>query len=131
MAERIAIVGASLGGLRAAEQLRAAGWTGEIVVIGAEPYMPYNRPPLSKEALAGAAPFDSLAFRPRASVADVTWRLGVKASTVDLTTRVLTLGDGEPLPFDGLVVATGLRPRRLPVPGPDQFRAGRGAISPN
>jgi 3-phenylpropionate/trans-cinnamate dioxygenase ferredoxin reductase component len=122
MADRIAVVGASLGGLRAAEQLRAAGWTREIVVIGAEPHMPYNRPPLSKEALAGTAQFETLAFRPRPSVADVTWRLGTPVSTVDLTARVLTLRDGEAMRFDGLVVATGLRPRRLRCPGPDGMR---------
>lgn len=110
---RIVVVGASLGGLRAAEQLRAAGWTAEIVVVGAEPHMPYNRPPLSKEVLAGTAPAASVTFRPRPGVADVTWRLGVAASTVDIDARVLTLADGTVVGFDGLVVATGLRPRRL------------------
>lgn len=122
MTDRIAVVGASLGGLRAAEQLRAAGWNGEIVVIGAEPHMPYNRPPLSKEALAGMAPFETLAFRPRPSVADVAWRLGTPVSTVDLAGRELTLEDGEAMRFDGLVVATGLRPRRLRCPGPAGMR---------
>lgn len=114
MTERVVVVGASLGGLRAAEQLRAAGWTAEIVVVGAEPHMPYNRPPLSKEVLAGTVLSSSVTFRPRPSVADVVWRLGVAASTVDLTGRVLTLADGTTIDFDGLVVATGLRPRRLP-----------------
>jgi 3-phenylpropionate/trans-cinnamate dioxygenase ferredoxin reductase component len=122
MTDRIVVVGASLGGLRAAEQLRAAGWTDEIVVVGAEPHMPYNRPPLSKEFLAGTARPDSLAFRPRASVANATWRLGTPASTVDLAARMLTLEDGESLRFDGLVVATGLRPRRLRCPGPEGGR---------
>ena len=68
---RVVVAGASMAGLRAAEQLRAAGWTGAITLVGDEPHMPYNRPPLSKEVLAGKAPFESLAFRPRASVADV------------------------------------------------------------
>lgn len=113
MLGRIVVVGASLGGLRAAEQLRAAGWTAEIVVVGAEPHMPYNRPPLSKEVLAGTAPVSSVTLRPRPSVADIIWRLGTPASTVDLAARVLTLTDGTTLGFDGLVVATGLRPRRL------------------
>jgi NADPH-dependent 2,4-dienoyl-CoA reductase/sulfur reductase-like enzyme len=122
MADRIAVVGAALGGLRATEQLRAAGWNAEIVVIGAEPHMPYNRPPLSKEALAGVAPFETLAFRRRPSIADVAWRLGTPVSAVDLAARVLTLRDGESIPFDGLVVATGLYPRRLRCPGPDGMR---------
>lgn len=113
MPGRIVVVGACLGGLRAAEQLRAAGWTTEIVVVGAEPHMPYNRPPLSKEVLAGTAPPESVAFRPRPSVADAVWLLGTPASTVDLDARVLTLADGTALGFDGLVVATGLRPHRL------------------
>jgi 3-phenylpropionate/trans-cinnamate dioxygenase ferredoxin reductase subunit len=114
MTERVVVVGASLGGLRAAEQLRAAGWTAEIVVVGAEPHMPYNRPPLSKEVLAGTASPSSVTFRPRPSVADVTWRLGTVASTVDFEARVLTLADGTTIGFDGIVIATGLRPHRLP-----------------
>lgn len=113
MLGRIVVVGASLGGLRAAEQLRAAGWTAEIVVVGAEEHMPYNRPPLSKEVLAGTAPVGSVTFRPRPSIADAVWLLGTAASAVDLGSRVLTLADGTTLGFDGIVVATGLRPRRL------------------
>ncbi|MGW3046286.1 NAD(P)/FAD-dependent oxidoreductase [Kitasatospora sp. NPDC001159] len=118
MAPRIVIAGASMGGLRAAEQLRGAGWTGEIAVIGDEPHMPYNRPPLSKEVLAGKAPFESLAFTPKASAADVSWRLGAAVAGTRLADRLLTLDDGTELPFDGLVIATGMRPRRLRCPGP-------------
>ncbi|MFJ8057729.1 NAD(P)/FAD-dependent oxidoreductase [Streptomyces sp. NPDC096142] len=114
----VVVVGASMGGLRAAEQLRTAGWTGSVTVVGDEPHMPYNRPPLSKDVLAGKASFASLAFTPKASAADVEWRLGRKAVTSDLTERVLTLDDGSPLPYDGLVVATGMRSRRLRCPGP-------------
>ncbi len=119
-AARIAIVGASLGGLRTAEQLRAAGWIGDITVIGDEPHAPYNRPPLSKEVLAGEAPMQSLALRPRTSVADVRWRLGTAVTAARLTgpERVLDLSGGDRVTFDGLVVATGLRPRRLPCDGP-------------
>ncbi|MEV5753728.1 FAD-dependent oxidoreductase [Actinoallomurus sp. NPDC052308] len=117
-AGRVVVAGASLGGLRAAEQLRAAGWTGAITVVGDEPHMPYNRPPLSKEVLAGKAPFESLAFTPKASAADVEWRLGTRVASARLAERVVALDDGGELPFDGLVVATGMRPRRLPCPGP-------------
>ncbi|WP_416968746.1 NAD(P)/FAD-dependent oxidoreductase [Streptomyces sp. 4F14] len=114
----VLVAGASLAGLRAAEQLRAAGWTGPVTVIGAEPHMPYNRPPLSKEALAGKASFESLAFRPRASVADVHWRLGTPLTAADLDRRTVELADGARLSYDALVVATGTRPRRLRCPGP-------------
>ncbi|MFH8798189.1 NAD(P)/FAD-dependent oxidoreductase [Streptomyces sp. NPDC017936] len=118
MSATVVVAGASLAGLRAAEQLRAAGWAGPITLVGDEPHMPYNRPPLSKEVLAGKAPFASLAFRPRASVADVSWRLGTRVTGADLDRRVVRLDDGEELPYAGLVVATGMRPRRLRCPGP-------------
>ncbi|GAB2980818.1 FAD/NAD(P)-binding oxidoreductase [Streptomyces pseudoechinosporeus] len=128
MSGRIVIAGASLGGLRAAEQLRAAGWTGEIVAVGDEPHMPYNRPPLSKEALAGKATLASLSFRPRASAADVRWRLATAVSAARLTDRVIRLDDGTELPFDGLVVATGMRPRRLRCAGPTGPGSGRHTV---
>jgi NADPH-dependent 2,4-dienoyl-CoA reductase/sulfur reductase-like enzyme len=107
-----------MGGLRAAEQLRAAGWTGAITVVGDEPHMPYNRPPLSKEVLAGKAPFASLAFTPKAAAADVEWRLGTKVVAARLDERTVELDDGSSLSYDGLVAATGMRPRRLSCPGP-------------
>jgi NADPH-dependent 2,4-dienoyl-CoA reductase/sulfur reductase-like enzyme len=138
---RVAVVGAGLGGLRTAEQLRAAGHAGPITVVGAEPHMPYNRPPLSKELLAHeladaeaapgadaddlAALHERVVFRRRASVADVTFRLGAAVTATDLSTGTLTLADGDTVRFDGLVAATGLRPRRLTVPGPDGPGSGR------
>ncbi|MFI8829540.1 NAD(P)/FAD-dependent oxidoreductase [Streptomyces afghaniensis] len=122
MSGRIVVAGASLGGLRAAEQLRAAGWTGGITVIGDEPHRPYNRPPLSKEVLAGKASFASLAFTPKPSAADVEWRLGTRVTTVRLAERTVELHDGAVLSYAGLVVATGMRPRRLRCPGPVEGR---------
>jgi NADPH-dependent 2,4-dienoyl-CoA reductase/sulfur reductase-like enzyme len=119
---RVVVAGGSMGGLRAAEQLRAAGWTGTITVIGDEPHMPYNRPPLSKEVLAGKAPFESLAFTPKAAAADVEWRLGTRVVAADLDRRVVELDDGSAISYDGLVVATGMRPRRLRCPGPPTGR---------
>ncbi|MFB7241851.1 ferredoxin reductase [Streptomyces populi] len=118
MTGRVVVAGASMGGLRAAEQLRAAGWTGAVTVVGDEPHMPYNRPPLSKEVLAGKAPFESLVFTPKAAAADVEWRLGTRVTGARLDERVVELADGELLSYDGLVVATGMRPRRLRCPGP-------------
>ncbi|MCX4906330.1 NAD(P)/FAD-dependent oxidoreductase [Streptomyces sp. NBC_00878] len=123
--QRIIVAGASMGGLRAAEQLRGAGWTGAITVIGDEPHMPYNRPPLSKDVLAGKAPFESLAFTPRPNVADVEWRLGTAVTAARLADRVVELDDGSEIPFDGLVIATGMRPRRLRCEGP---AAGRHTV---
>ncbi|MGC0416274.1 NAD(P)/FAD-dependent oxidoreductase [Embleya sp. AB8] len=121
-AERVVVVGASMGGLRAAEQLRAAGWTGAITVVGDEPHMPYNRPPLSKDVLAGEVSHAAVAFRLRASCADVDWRLGEAAVGADLAGRRVRLAGGESLSYAGLVVATGLRPRRLNRPGPSAGR---------
>lgn len=131
MAGHVVVVGASLGGLRAAEQLRAAGHDGPITVVGEEAHLPYNRPPLSKDVLANAGDDDAdrlhatLAFRRRASVGDVEFVLGRRAVASDLTARTLTLNDGTVLSYDGLIVATGLRARRLGLPGPT---AGRHVI---
>ncbi|QES41504.1 ferredoxin reductase [Streptomyces venezuelae] len=113
----IAVVGASLGGLRAAEQLRAAGWHGPITLFGDEPHLPYNRPPLSKAVLAGHALAAGTELRRRPSVEDVEWRLGAAVSAADLMTHTLTLTDGSVHMYEGLVAATGVRPRRLPMPG--------------
>ncbi|MFJ4210904.1 NAD(P)/FAD-dependent oxidoreductase [Paenarthrobacter sp. NPDC089675] len=122
MTRKIVIVGGSMGGLRAAEQLRASGWTETITIIGTEPHLPYNRPPLSKELLENPgtvdAALDSVRFRHRGSVADVEWRLGTEVISADLANNSLTLASGEAVSYDGLVIATGLRPRRLPLPGP-------------
>ena len=76
---RALVVGAGLGGLRTAEALRAGGYAGEVMVVGDEPWAPYNRPPLSKEALAGELSHESLAFRVRATAADLVWRHGETA----------------------------------------------------
>lgn len=128
MSGHVVIVGASLGGLRAAEQLRAAGHTGPITVVGEEIHFPYNRPPLSKDVLADTGDDDmgrlhaGLAFRRRSSIGDVEFLLGHRAVASDLTARTVTLADGRTLSYDGLVIATGLRPRRLDLPGPRRGR---------
>jgi NADPH-dependent 2,4-dienoyl-CoA reductase/sulfur reductase-like enzyme len=112
---RIAVVGASLAGWRAAETLRQEGFTGTITVIGAEPHLPYDRPPLSKKLLAGEWEPDRIALRKPDDVASlgVELRLGVRATSLDLDRRVVATADGD-VPFDGLVIATGTAPRRLP-----------------
>ena len=117
--QRIIVVGASLGGLRAAEAVRAAGFGDELLVIGEEPWLPYNRPPLSKEALAGGIGQERLELHRRRSVQDARWLLGTPVVAADLRARTVTLSDGTNYDWDGLVVATGLRARRLTVPDPD------------
>lgn len=119
---RIVIVGASLGGLRAAEALRAGGWRDEIVVLGEEPHMPYTRPPLSKAALRTAPALSSVALRLRPEVLGVRWRLGSQVTAADLGAREVFLADGSALRYDGLVAATGVRARRLPLDLPPAFR---------
>jgi len=122
--QRALVVGAGLGGLRTAEALRAAGFTGQVLVIGDEDWAPYNRPPLSKEALAGELEHDKLAFRVRSNAADVVWRHGERVHSADLDGRTVTLGSGETLGYDALVAATGVSARRLPLPGPPPTAAG-------
>jgi NADPH-dependent 2,4-dienoyl-CoA reductase/sulfur reductase-like enzyme len=121
---RALVVGAGLGGLRSAEALRAGGFTGQVLVIGDEDWAPYNRPPLSKEALAGELDHEKLAFRVRSNAADVVWRHGVRVAGADLDSRTVTLASDEVLSYDVLVAATGVSARRLPVPGPPATAAG-------
>jgi len=114
--ETIAVVGASLAGLRAVEALRSHGYEGRLVWIGAERELPYDRPPLSKEVLRGEWDAERTALRKEASYTElrVELRLGVRAESLDLRERAVVLAGGERVRFDGLVVATGAAPRRLP-----------------
>ncbi|MFD2767129.1 NAD(P)/FAD-dependent oxidoreductase [Micromonospora eburnea] len=107
--ERIVVVGASLAGVRAVQALRTAGFTGELTLIGAERHSPYNRPPLSKSVLRG----DDDVTLPGAAELDEKWLLGRAAMRLDTIARVVTVDDGSEVRYDGLVIATGARPRRL------------------
>jgi 3-phenylpropionate/trans-cinnamate dioxygenase ferredoxin reductase component len=122
---RVVVAGAGLAGLRTAEAIRKAGFGGELTIAGAEPHMPYSRPPLSKDGIGAAFDPAQLPFRVARAAAGLNWRLGQPAVAADLAARTVTLAGGEVLGWDGLVVATGLRSRRLDLPGP---RAGRHAI---
>ena len=112
----VIVVGAAMGGLRTAEALRKAGYAGPLRVIGEELHAPYNRPPLSKDVLSGTVTHESVAFPQRASTADVEWVLGARVVSADLAARTVTTGDGVAHPYAALVIATGLRPRRLALP---------------
>ncbi|MEY2448981.1 MAG: hypothetical protein QOH79_2457 [Acidimicrobiaceae bacterium] len=114
---QVVVVGASLAGFRAVEELRHQGYDGSITVIGAEAHLPYDRPPLSKQILAGTWEADRLpltAIGKDIADLDVEWRLGVAASGLDLGARQVSLGDGARVPYDGLVIATGAGVRTLP-----------------
>jgi NADPH-dependent 2,4-dienoyl-CoA reductase/sulfur reductase-like enzyme len=107
---RIVIVGASLAGLRAAEALRDEGFTGKLTLIGDEKQEPYDRPPLSKQVLKGWVPADHTLL-PRSRDIDAEWRLGVAASGLDRKTKTVRLATGDQVPFDRLLIATGVRSR--------------------
>src|SRR4051794_18774493 len=108
---RIVVVGASLAGLRATQTLRDEGFNGEIIFVGAEPHRPYNRPPLSKNVLTG----DDDVSLPGGGEFDATWLGRRRAARLDSAGRLVVLDDGTELPYDGLVIATGARPRTLPA----------------
>lgn len=113
--EHVVVVGASLAGMRAAETLRAEGFSGTLTVVGDEAHAPYDRPPLSKQVLAGEWDVDRIALPSGARAElDLTWERGVAATGLDLTARELVLADGRTLPFDGLVIATGATARWIP-----------------
>ncbi|MEU6264090.1 NAD(P)/FAD-dependent oxidoreductase [Saccharopolyspora shandongensis] len=112
---RIVIVGASLAGLRAAETLRAEGFSGSLTIIGDEPYEPYDRPPLSKQVLKGWVPADHTLL-PRLRDVDAQWRLGVAATGLDRASRQVRLANGEQVAYDRLLIATGTRARQWPNP---------------
>jgi 3-phenylpropionate/trans-cinnamate dioxygenase ferredoxin reductase subunit len=117
--DRVVIVGASLAGFRAAEELRERGFAGSITMVGAEPHRPYDRPPLSKQVLSGKQPPEATALSPAMGEVDdldLTWLLGVPATGLDLAPgdRAVVVGGGDRVPFDGLVIATGATPRHLP-----------------
>ncbi|TVZ79695.1 NAD/ferredoxin-dependent reductase-like protein [Streptomyces sp. BK340] len=108
------MVGASLAGLSAARALRERGYDGRLVVIGDEPHRPYDRPPLSKEFLAGAIGEGDLALERDDEELGAEWVLGVRATGLDRTERAVRLADGREIRADGVVVATGAAARTLP-----------------
>ncbi len=107
----IVIVGASLAGLSAAEALREEGFEGRITVVGDEPWLPYDRPPLSEAVLTGRIRAASTQLPRKRTSSGVDWRLGVPAVALDATEKRVRLADGTALPFDRVLIATGTRAR--------------------
>jgi 3-phenylpropionate/trans-cinnamate dioxygenase ferredoxin reductase component len=118
---RVAIIGAGHAGGSAAALLRQYGWKGPITLIGAETVPPYQRPPLSKAWLKGDSDLASLLLRPEAFYAAnaIVLRLSSPATDIDRVRRTLTLGTGERVAYDHLILALGAQARVLPVPGRD------------
>ena len=123
--QHIVLAGGGLAAQRCAETLRRVGYSGAIRMVCAEPHAPYDRPPLSKQLLAGTRDEPSLALRPAGWYAahDVELLLGVGAAGLRTAEHTLVLADGAELRYDRLLIATGARARRLPA------LTGRGNVS--
>ena len=119
--QSIVIVDAALAGAKAAQTLREEGYDGRLVLIGDEPERPYERPPLSKDYLRGEAERESVHVHEASYYDDngIELRTGTSATAIDAEGHTVTLGDGESLAWDRLLIATGAEPRRLPLPGAD------------
>lgn len=113
------VVGASLAGATAAATLRDDGFDGDITLIGAEPHPPYERPPLSKQYLRGETPFEKALIRPATFYDEhrIDTFLGVRATRVEPAERTVHLETGRRVRYDKLLIATGVRNRRPPIPG--------------
>jgi len=119
MPAQILIIGAGQAAVQTVDTLRRRGYTGELTLIGDEPWLPYQRPPLSKKYLAGALERERLLIRPAAFFAEhrVSTHLGRRVTAIAPERQHVRLDDGLVLNFDALLIATGSRPRRLTVPG--------------
>ncbi|MBY8821966.1 NAD(P)/FAD-dependent oxidoreductase [Sphingomonas colocasiae] len=119
--ERIVIVGAGQAGGRAASELRGLGFAGSITILGDEARLPYERPPLSKVVLAGDARAEDAPVNPAAFYEEqgIELRLDDPACAIDRAGSAVSLGSGETIPYDRLILATGVRPRALRVAGAD------------
>ena len=117
--ESYVIIGAGIAGNAGAETLRKHGFDGAVHLVGAEPYRPYDRPPLSKEFLSGTKEQEKLFFKPDDFYTEqsIELHLGTEATTLDPSSNTVALSNGETLRYDKLLLATGSRVRTLPIPG--------------
>src|SRR5260370_2156458 len=118
---RVVIVGAGAAGNAAAEMLRRQGYAGLLILLGADPSIPYDRPNLSKDYLAGNAPEDWIPLRTRQFYAEqqIELMLGARVTSIDANNKRVFLEDGQVHPYDALLLATGADPVRLAIPGAD------------
>ena len=121
MFEQIVIVGAGQAAVQAIDTLRRKGFTGKLALIGDEPWLPYQRPPLSKKYLAGALERERVMLRPPRFYTDhaVETHLGRRVEGLSRADQRLRLDDGSVVAYDALLLATGSRPRKLVAPGVD------------
>ncbi|MGC8499100.1 MAG: NAD(P)/FAD-dependent oxidoreductase [Acidimicrobiales bacterium] len=113
--DAVVVVGAGLAGWRLSEALRRRGFAGSLTLVGAEPDRPYDRPPLSKQVLAGTLEESELSLERGDEASTMTWRLGTPATSLDVAARRVILADGEVVEGSRIVIATGVRARRLAV----------------
>jgi 3-phenylpropionate/trans-cinnamate dioxygenase ferredoxin reductase subunit len=121
MPKSVVIIGASHAAAQTSVSLRQTGWDGEIMVIGDEESLPYHRPPLSKDFLSGDKSMDDILIRPAEAYesAKIDLKLGVRVGAINRAEKTILTDEGESLHYDKLVLTTGARVRRLPVPGAD------------
>src|SRR5579872_6054178 len=121
MEERFVIVGAGQAAAQAVATIRAEGFAGTLTLVGEEPYIPYQRPPLSKTYLMGTFERERLFLKPEQFYAEskCTRLLGVAATALDRKDKKVALSDGRSLSYDKLLFATGARVRRITCPGSD------------
>ncbi|MEQ8935521.1 MAG: FAD-dependent oxidoreductase, partial [Amphiplicatus sp.] len=121
MSEKVIIIGAGQAGAQGAISLRQAGFEGDILLLGAEPSPPYQRPPLSKAYLKGELDQERLLLRPVEfyRTQNIEFKPGVRATRIDPHTRVVFTDEGGDYSSDKLLIATGAPPRRLVAPGVD------------
>ena len=117
--ERFVVIGAGHAGGRAVEAMRNAGFEGEIILIGDEPHLPYERPPLSKEVLQSKSDYEFPFIRPREyyDEQNIELMLGVAANAINPAAKTVSLASGETVSYDKLLLTTGGRVRKLPIPG--------------
>lgn len=121
MLDTVLIIGASHAAAQTSVSLRQSGWEGEITVIGDEAILPYHRPPLSKDFLSGQKSIDDILIRPLESyeAAGINMKLGARVGAINRKEKTILTEDAEMLSYSKLVLTTGARFRRLPVPGED------------